>query len=133
MYQALFDADGEPKELDFTDGGFYGDILLILEVHLEPRYRGYGIGQLAVDRLISSLPSFVEDSVVLYPAGMTSEAREPGETYDHDTVQQKLIRYWSLLGFSVWGRTSGGNDTFLGISTSANRPDVEQVVPHLIS
>ena len=132
MYQALYDEDGEPKQLDFTDGD-YGDILYIHEVHLETRYRGYGIGLLAVDRLISSLPSFEMDSVVLYPAGTTREARELGDTYDHATVQQKLIRYWSLLGFNVWGRTSGANDIFLGIWTGANRVNVEQVVPHLIS
>lgn len=113
---------------EHTDG-MVGDILFIEEVFLEDRYRGYGIGLLAVDTLIGSLPSFEMDTVLLNPAGMSITA---GPGYSHESTEKKLTDYWSLMGFEVWARRIGRSNLLMGIWTGKTRVAIEEIVPHLI-
>jgi len=121
----LFDSEGNVKDVDLDESLSQGDIVYLENVELEPRWRGYGIGLLAVDGLLGLLPSFEGDSVILNPAGISDQAQGQREVPD-----QKLIKYWSLLGFSIW---SDPEDEIMvmGMWTGLVQPYIEDVVPHL--
>jgi len=102
-----------------------GDIVYLENVELEPRWRGYGIGLLAVDGLLGLLPSFEMDSVILNPAGVSEHPQGEREIPD-----RKLIKYWSRLGFSIWSNQED-ETMVMGMWTGLVQPDIEDVVPHL--
>ena len=153
MMASLFGDDGKPK-MDTNEALVQGDTLYIIKVVLEKRYRGYGVGLLAVDGLISSLPSFDRDNVILTPASLqrtlereasrwnrddadvpTTEASNELETQlslSHEQIEKKLIDYWSLLGFQVWSKADDDCCTLMGMWTGDSRPSIEDVMPHLL-
>ncbi|KAK1221593.1 hypothetical protein PQX77_015606 [Marasmius sp. AFHP31] len=80
-----------------------GDKLFIQEVYLDPQWRGYGIGLLAVRTLIDALPSFQMDLVLMHVGPMVDANHQPG-CYPNRTLAdsvRSLKRYWALLGFTT--------------------------------
>ena len=71
-----------------------GDILLTNEVRLIEQAHGYGVGLLAVDGVLNSLPSLNEGLVVLDPSGLTMDKKAG---FDHKATEDKLIKCWGLL------------------------------------
>lgn len=115
------------------DEYFFGDILMIETVRLEPQYRGYDIGLLAVDKLLKRLarvsPRWANEGlIVLDPSGLTSD-RAHG--CSHGEVQEKLIGYWQMLGLWVLVRETRKHSTFVAHWMGDERPLIETVVPHL--
>ncbi|KAJ7291506.1 hypothetical protein C8J57DRAFT_217550 [Mycena rebaudengoi] len=128
MYSILFDEEGEPR--DSFEEQLQGDILYLDSIEIEPRFRGYGIGLLALDGLRGIFPSFEMDVILLNPAGLTSEVvGDPGSA-NHNVVQKKLIAYWSLLGMAVWAPPES-DFKLMGMWTGYRLPHIEEVVPHL--
>jgi hypothetical protein len=115
------------------DGYVFGDVLMIGTVHLEPRYRGYGIGLLAVDELVKHVERVSprwsnEGLVVLDPSGLTSDL---AQGHSHEEVQEKLIWYWQTFGLWVLVRERKRHCTFVGHWIGDQRPDITAIVPHL--
>ncbi|KAK7458884.1 hypothetical protein VKT23_009895 [Stygiomarasmius scandens] len=131
MADELFDDRGEHKNSDWREAD-YGDILYIQEVYLEPKWRGYGIGLLAVRGLIDVLPSFEMDSVIIDPAPLTRSNTEHGcypTACSLDQTISALKKYWGLLGFR---KASKKNDVnYLEVWTGYVRPSIREIVPHL--
>ncbi|KAJ6458666.1 hypothetical protein C8R47DRAFT_1163006 [Mycena vitilis] len=125
IYEAFFDEQGEPT-LDDLDEAFQGDMLYINSVRLEPKWRGYGIGLLALNGLAGLLPSFEMDIIILSPVGLNRE-----EGYDRTLAKDKLTQYYAKLGFEMWHDKSDTQLPFMGTWTGYVRPDIENVVPHL--
>ena len=111
----------------------WGDILMVNTIRLESRYRGYGIGLLALDILVEHIaqvsPAWTgEGLLVLDPSGM----RGYMESADHhEVVQDKLIQYYSLFGLEVLAREARNHSAFLGQCMIYKRPEIRMVVPHL--
>ena len=117
-YLALFDEDGTPKEtfasqLRKKSVSGVNSIFYIEEVQLEKKYRGYGLGLLAVDGVIAS---YFADFVVLFPEGLAQEtginaillglAILPNNVLSaahRQATQQKLIPCWRCLGLRHMG------------------------------
>jgi hypothetical protein len=89
----------------------FGDVLMVETVRLEPRYRGYGIGLLAVDELVKHV--------------------ERASARWSDEIQEKLIRYWQMLGLWVLVRERKRHCTFVSHWMGDQRPDITAIVPHL--
>lgn len=94
----------------------FGDVLMVETVRLEPRYRGYGIGLLAVDELVKHVERASsrwsdEGLIVLDPSGVTSDL---AQGHSHEEIQEKLIRYWQMLGLWVLVRERKRHCTFVG-------------------
>jgi GNAT superfamily N-acetyltransferase len=111
----------------------FGDVLMIETVHLEPQYRGYGIGLLAVDELMKHVerasPGWSEEGlIVLDPSGLKSDL---AQGHSHEEVQEKLIRYWQMLGLRVLVRERKRHCTFVGHWMGDQRPNITAIVPHL--
>jgi hypothetical protein len=111
----------------------FGDVLMIETVHLEPQYRGYGIGLLAVDELMKHVerasPGWSDEGLmVLDPSGLTSDL---AQGHSHEEVQEKLIRYWQMLGLRVLVRERKRHCTFVGHWMGDQRPNITAIVPHL--
>jgi GNAT superfamily N-acetyltransferase len=111
----------------------FGDVLMIETVHLEPQYRGYGIGLLVVDELTkhverASYNWSEEGLIVLDPSGLTSDL---AQGHSHEEVQEKLIRYWQMLGLRVLVRERKRHCTFVGHWMGDQRPNITAIVPHL--
>ncbi|KAK4635187.1 hypothetical protein CLAFUW4_01425 [Fulvia fulva] len=131
MYRALFDKDGLRRDIADRVEYDLGDICYIDEVFLEKEYRGYGIGLLAVDGLIKSLPSMESDCFMLHAASVNQEAAE--EVSEYIAASERLSEYYSLMGFDVWERyTAGRLPPLMGLCTKFMRPDIKGIVPHLI-
>jgi hypothetical protein len=110
-----------------------GDVLLIDTVRLKSQYRGYGIGLLTADELVSTLerelPGWGDDGmVVIDPTAMNSDLTK---NHSHGTVQEKLNQYWELLGLRIFVRERRRHCTFVGHWMGETRPDIRKVVPHL--
>lgn len=125
-HQAL-DQENLPEDYNF------GDILMVETVRLEPQHRGYGIGLLALDLLVQHVkrewPAFASEGlIVLDPSGLNRDM----EPSDHEVVQEKLVRFWGLLGLEVLARERRRHCTFVGCWMGYERPDVGVVVPHLL-
>lgn len=110
-----------------------GDVLMVETVRLEPQYRGYGIGLLAVDELMKHVERASsrwsdEGLIVLDPSGLTCDL---GQGHSHEEVQGKLIRYWQMLGLDVLVREGKRHCTFVGHWMGNERPDIAAIVPHL--
>lgn len=126
VHQAL-DQGNLPEDYDF------GDILIVETVRLEPRHRGYGIGLLAMDLLVQHVklewPGLASEGlVVLDPSGLNRDM----EPSDREVVQERLVRFWGLLGLEVLVRERRRHCTFVGCWMGHERPGVEVVVPHLL-
>jgi hypothetical protein len=111
----------------------FEDVLMVETVRLEPRYRGYGIGLLAVDELVkhaerASSRWSDEGLIVLDPSGVTSDL---AQGHSHEEIQEKLIRYWQMLGLWVLVRERKRHCTFVGHWMGDQRPDITSIVPHL--
>jgi hypothetical protein len=111
----------------------FGDVLMIETVHLEPQYRGYGIGLLAVDELMKHVERASsnwseEGLIVLDPSGLRSDL---AQGHSHEEVQEKLIRYWQMLGLRVLVRERKRHCTFVGHWMGDQRPNITAIVPHL--
>jgi hypothetical protein len=111
----------------------FGDVLMVETVRLEPRYRGYGIGLLAVDELVKHVEPASsrwsdEGLIVLDPSGLTSDL---AQGRSHEEIQEKLIRYWQMLGLWVLVRERKRHCTFVGHWMGDQRPDSTAIVPHL--
>ena len=129
LFKAFFSEEAIDNGI-LPEGFCSGDLLLINEVRIAEQYRGYGVGLLAVDGLISSLPSFNEGLVVLDPSGLSMDKKEG---FDHKATQDKLIKYWGLIGLEVHARECEEHPTFMAWWAGHMRPSIEDVVPHLIS
>ncbi|KZP34706.1 hypothetical protein FIBSPDRAFT_881191 [Athelia psychrophila] len=133
MYAAFYDKDTNPRDWEMGEE-LQGDILYLNEIRLQPEWRGYGIGLLAIHGLLGLMPSFEMDAVILCPAGLTRDT----DNKNHVAVQRKLKDYYSLLGFHDWSSPPSGT-TLMGIWTGAVQPSIERasrdptliVVPHL--
>jgi hypothetical protein len=111
----------------------FGDVLMVETVRLEPRYRGYGIGLLAVDELVKHVEQASsrwsdEGLIVIDPSGLTSDL---AQGRSHEEIQEKLIRYWQMLGLWVLVRERKRHCTFVGHWMGDQRPDITAIVPHL--
>jgi hypothetical protein len=111
-----------------------GDILMVNTIRLDPRFRGYGIGLLAIERLVEfvarAFPEWrLEGMIFLEPSGMTSDVVQGS---NHGDIQEKLIRYYGLLGLEVLVRETRRHCTFVGQWMGYKRPGVDEVVPHLL-
>ena len=100
MYRALFTKDGEPRHefMELVQYDF-GDICYINEVFLEKKYRGYGIGLLAIDGLIKSLPLMEMDCFMLRAASVNEEAAD--DLAGSIAASERLSDYYRLMGFEV--------------------------------
>jgi GNAT superfamily N-acetyltransferase len=72
-------------------------------IRLDPKFRGHGIGLLALDRLVKHVARAsrdwkMEGLVVLNPS-MMNDRRVQANT--HEDVQQKLFEYYKLFGLEV--------------------------------
>ncbi|KZP34696.1 hypothetical protein FIBSPDRAFT_924124 [Athelia psychrophila] len=72
MYAAFYDNDDNPRDWEMGEE-LQGDILYLNEIRLQPEWRGYGIGLLAIHGLLGLMPSFEMDAVILCPAGLTRD------------------------------------------------------------
>jgi hypothetical protein len=111
----------------------FGDVLTIETIRLEPQYRGYGIGLLAVDELVKHVGRASsrwsdEGLIVLDPSGLTSDL---AQGHSHEEVQEKLIRYWQMLGLCVHVRERKRHCTFVGHWMGDQSPEIAAIVPHL--
>jgi hypothetical protein len=113
-----------------------GDILLIEDIRLEPRYRGYGISLLAVDSLVNEVARkscgwYTEGIVVVDASGLGSDL-EPGPCLRE--LQKSLMKHWQLL---VPRRMlkPGKVCNFVGQWNTLwfPKPDIATVVPHLFA
>jgi hypothetical protein len=132
------------QEIDDTILGFgrgWGDILLIENIRLEKRYRGYGISLRAVDLFVDKVAEAsvrwrIEGIVVVDASGLDSDL-EPGPCQRE--LQEKLMRHWQLLGLRslVPKRKlkAGKRCTFVGQWNALwlPKPDIATVVPHLFA
>ncbi|THV01306.1 hypothetical protein K435DRAFT_854003 [Dendrothele bispora CBS 962.96] len=125
MASSLFDSEGNHKNKDWEEED-QGDILFVQEVYLQPQWRGYGIGLLAVHSLMNALPSFEMDKVILDPQPPISSKKA-----DHNAAlhTSSLTRYWGLLGFRKVSKKD--NVHYMEIWTGKVRPPIGTVVPHL--
>jgi hypothetical protein len=128
----------DPLVLDFGDG--WGDILLIEYIHLEPPYRGYGIGLLAVDMFMQQMErasSGWSEGVIIVDASGLESGVEPG--HSRREVQGKLVRHWQLLGLQShspeFDRRKGKRCRFVGhyMAYGWQWRDIATVVPHLFT
>jgi hypothetical protein len=127
--------------LGFGDG--WGDILLIENIRLEPRYRGYGISLLAVDSLMEAVAkassAWKAEGIVVIDVLSLGSGLEPGR--DHGEAQKKLTQHWELLGLRplVPKRRlkPGKSCNFVGQWNALWLPkpddDIATVVPHLFA
>jgi hypothetical protein len=95
LFRACFTEQSINQEI-LPDECFFNEVLMIETVRLEPQYRGYGIGLLAVDELVKyverALSRWSDEGLeVLDPSGLTSDL---AQGYNHEEVQEKLILYW---------------------------------------
>lgn len=117
--RAFYNDAGEfqvsPHDIEFGHQG-QGDLLFIQDIQITQEYRGYGIGLLALDGLLKSLPGFREDTVVLaIPQGCKS-----------------LEKYFYRFGFDKWSSVDQdaiNGKTFWGLRTEDNRPSLKRIVP----
>ncbi|KAJ6448844.1 hypothetical protein C8R47DRAFT_1081602 [Mycena vitilis] len=142
IFEAFFDEEGEPTQDElqealsrscFTSVSSHvlpinwvfaeGDILYIDSIRLEPKWRGYGIGLLALDGLTGLLPSFEMDSILLSPVGLNRE-----EEYDRTVAKDKLTQYFGKLGFKMWHDKPNTDLPFMGTWTGYIRPSIENVI-----
>lgn len=91
---------------------------------------------LALDGLITSIPSFDMASVIMSPASMTRDVPEsvadgPELRRWHDNAVQRLTRYYGLMGFGRYGPRSDSRCELLGFWFGRIRAPIETVVPHL--
>jgi len=95
LYKACF-ADRPQRDWDLPGGCDGGDILLIDSIRLDPKYRGYGIGLVAVDKLIMHVQrarfTFDARLVAVSLAGVGSDLKS-GMRNDGE-AQKKLSQYW---------------------------------------
>jgi len=133
LYKACFTNQAIWNEVLPWDYNF-GDVLMVNTIRLDPQFRGYGIGLLALDKLVeyvarASLEWRLEGMIVLCPSGLTSDMVQGSE---HETVQEKLIQYYRLFGLEVLVRETRRHCTFVGQWMGFMRPRVQEVVPHLL-
>jgi hypothetical protein len=134
LYRACFTKQAIDQSI-LPDGYVFGDVLMIETVHLEPQHRGYGIGLLAVDELVKHVerasPGWSDEGlIVLDPSGLTSDLTQE---QSHEEVQEKLIRYWQMLGLWVLVRATKRHCRFVGRWMGYRRPDITAIVPHLFT
>ena len=113
----------------------YSHILSIETVRLEPEYRGYGIGLLAVDGSLKhaaeTVPGWREEGfVVLDPAYMTRDGLPPGTTCEK--AKERLTQRWGMLGLKVLVPETNGYCAFLQHYMGYERRRIETVVPHML-
>ncbi|KAK7468282.1 hypothetical protein VKT23_002792 [Stygiomarasmius scandens] len=131
MASALFDAEGNHKNRNWEEQD-QGDLLYIQEVYLEPQWRGYGIGLLAVRGLMSALPSFEMDKVILNPVPSARCQHDPDcypSACSLDASITSLTKYWSLLDFQKVSQENGVH--YMEIWTGRALPELRAIVPHL--
>ena len=133
LFRGCFTEQATYQEI-LPDGYVSGDVLMVETVRLEPQYRGYGIGLLAMDRLVKRVeqasPEWGDEGLlVLSPSGLMSDMVSSG---NHAVVQEKLIRYWETFGLSVLVRETVMHSTFVGHWMGYERPRIETVVPNLL-
>ncbi|KAK7468281.1 hypothetical protein VKT23_002791 [Stygiomarasmius scandens] len=131
MAAELFDDLGSHRDRNWEEAD-QGDTLFILEVYLESKWRGYGLGLLSVRGLIDALPSFEMDSVIIDPIPMTRCNTEPGcfpTTRSWDRAISSLKRHWGLLGFQEASKKRDVH--YLELWTGYVKPSIKEIVPHL--
>ncbi|KAF9063183.1 hypothetical protein BDP27DRAFT_1335529 [Rhodocollybia butyracea] len=137
MCSTLFNEDGDVRNPALEEYIGTGDIVYLDSIELDVKWRGYGIGLLALDGLIGMLPSFEMDSIIVHPAGLTSEAHRNQlkatgipPAVEFAATQAKLIAYYRLLGMVEW-TPRNADYKLLGMWTGLRLPRIEQIVPHL--
>ncbi|KAF5338246.1 hypothetical protein D9758_012832 [Tetrapyrgos nigripes] len=132
MASKLFDERGKYQD-ESLSGADEGDILYIQEVYVEPKWRGYGIGLLALRGLIDTMPSFEMDKVLLDPAPMSISSNNAEEgCYPSRPLKETinaLTKHWGLLGFKRVSKKQDVN--YMETWTGRIKPPIEDVVPHL--
>lgn len=92
-----------------------------------------------MDSYLNALPNVNQfnfaGAVVLSPARDQSSAVPEGKPPKTDEeIEQSLIASYRKVGFEVWVQgdaNTEGSITVMGLLTSAERPDIEEVVPDL--
>lgn len=114
-------------------GYIWGDILVVNTMRLESKFRGYGIGLLALDKLVEHVarasPEWkMEGLIGLTPSALTQDMADPAR---HRKVQDKLVRYYGLFGLKLLAEETKRHCTFVGLWVGYSRPKIRTVVPHL--
>lgn len=112
----------------------WGDVLMVNTMRREPKVRGYGIGLLALNRLVKHVarasPEWgMEGLITLDPSGLTQDMANPN---DHVDVQDKLVRYYGLFGLRLIVEETRKHCAFVGFLMCFVRPKIHTVVPHLL-
>ena len=125
--------------IGFGDG--WGDLLLVEHIRLEPRYRGYGIGLLAVkmfrDHIGEASEGWNQEGVMIVDASGLNSDLEP--EYSRRELQIRMFRHWQLIGLkpivSEFERKRGKQCNFVGNwQTIYGFPwDMATLVPHLFT
>jgi hypothetical protein len=135
LYRAGYKERGTERDRGVLPEDYmWGDVLMIDTLRLDPKFCGYGIGLLALDRLVEHVarasPDWgVEGLIVLDPSMMTDN-RVQANT--HGDVQEKPIEYYGLFGLEVLTRETSRHCAFVGHYMGYRRPDIQTVVPHLL-
>jgi len=131
LHRACFTEQAFRDEVLPIDYNF-GGVLLVETIRLEPQFRGYGIGLLALDRLVKYVarasPEWALEGMIVLEPSMMSETASARE---NDVVQEKLIPYYGLFGLEVLVRMTRKHCTFVGQWMGYRRPQIDTVVPHL--
>ena len=111
----------------------WGDVLMVNTVCLNSRFRGYGIGRSALDKLVKHVaqasPQWAtEGLLVLDPSSMVGYT---ARTDNQMEVQKKLIQYYELFGLWPLAVETGKHCAFVGHEMINWRPEISTVVPHL--
>lgn len=133
LYKACFSRSAIGRG-NMPDEYNFGDVLMVNTIRLQSRFRGYGIGLLALDRLVKHVaqasPEWKREGLIaLDPSGLTHEMAHMNI---HEKLQDKLIRYYELFGLKMLVQETSRHCTFVGLWMGFARPEIRTVVPHLL-
>jgi hypothetical protein len=121
---------------NMPDNYNWGDVLMVNTIQLQKQFRGYGIGLLALDRLVKHVaqasPEWTSEGlIVLEPSGMADHTVRicPDK---HEETQGKLVQYYELFGLWPLARETREHCAFVGHEMMFERPEISTVVPHLL-
>ena len=133
LFEACFSRSAIEKG-NKPDDYNWGDVLMVESLRLEPQFRGYGIGLLAMDKLVQHVarasPGWGKEGLLVLAAlGLTDDIARAN---DHGKIQEKLTHYYRLFGLGLLAEETKEHCAFLGLEMINWRPDIRTVVPHLL-
>lgn len=132
LYKACFSTKAI-NQGNMPSGYIWGDVLIVNTVRLKPKFRGYGIGLLALDTLVKHAARLspewkTEGLIALAPSALTQDMVDPAS---HEKVQDKLVRYYKLFGLKMLAEEMRKHCAFVGQWMGYSGPKIRMVVPHL--